>query len=154
MIRFDPIDEFLDLEGISLPIRSRAYPDGKDYTIPPPDAMTGLEVIRLISVYTSSSDDIEAQLQGVAQLDDMAGGNLEERVLGEAFNEMIADGVPWPMAKLAFQTAMSWISLGAEPAARFWASGGGMMGKAPSRPTRQPTRKARQGSAGSKPPTK
>lgn len=154
MIRFDPIDEYLELDGISLPIRSRTHPDGKDYTILPPDALTGLEVIRLVAASTSTIDDVEMQLREVAQIDDAAGGNLEARVLGPALDEMIADGVPWPMVKLAFQTTMTWISLGAEVAARFWGSGGGMVGKAPSRPTRQPTRKGRRASTASKPPTK
>lgn len=146
MIQFKPVDEFLDLEGISLPIR------GKDYVIPPPDAITGLEVTRLMAAVMGALDgaDIGVQLNELADVDEKAGGELELRVLGPALAEMQADGVPWPLVKLAFQTAMVWIAQGAETAARFWGSGGGMVGKAPSRPTRQPTRKVRRASTGSR----
>ena len=150
MIQFKPVDEYLDLEGISLPIR------GKDYVIPPPDAITGLEVTRLMAAAMGALEgvNIAVQLEELATSDEKAGGELEQRVLGPALAEMMADGVPWPIVKLAFQTAMVWIAQGAEIAARFWGSGGGMVGKAPALPTPAATPKARRVSAASRSPKK
>lgn len=146
-LQFQPIDEYLDDDGITLPIR------GKDYTIQPPDALTGLEVSRLMSLTVDAvaGRDIEddPRVQQVLDAHTKAGESLENRVLGPALDEMVADGVPWPSVQLAFQTTMLWITQGAEVAARYWAAGGGAMGKAPQAPSdhkpKRTTRKAQQG---------
>lgn len=147
-IQFEAIDEYLDTEGISLPIC------GKSYLIPPPDALTGLEVTRLMSLMVDATNgqDIsdDPRVKAVLEADAQADEHFEKRILGPALDEMIADKVPWPMVQLAFQTAMVWISQGAEQAARYWAAGGGATGKAPNRATRRATRKAPQASAGSR----
>lgn len=147
-IQFDAVDEYLDLEGITLPI------GGKSYLIPPPDARTGLEVTRLMSLLidATNGNDItnDERVQQVLAANDEAGGDLEHRILGAALDEMISDGVPWPMVQHAFQTTMVWISQGANQAALYWAAGGGVMGKAPNRETRRVTPKDRQVSTGSR----
>ena len=147
-IQFQAVERYLDEhDGISLPIGD------KSYTIPAPSALTGLEVTRLMAAMVDASagkeisDDTIAE---IAKLDEEAGSDLERRILGPALDEMIADGVPWPMVQLAFQTAMVWISQGAETAAIYWTSGGGAMGKAPNRQTRRSTPKARRASTASK----
>ena len=148
MPTFQPIDDYLDLEGITLPIA------GKNYLIRPVDALTGLEVTRLMGLVVDATNGIDItndpRAAEVLEANEAAKDSLEHRILGDALDEMIADGVPWPMVQLAFQTAMVWISQGVEAAARYWAAGGGATGKAPNRQTRRATRKGRQGSGGSK----
>ncbi len=148
MPTFEAVDDYLDLEGITLPIA------GKNYLIRPVDALTGLEVTRLMGLVVDATNgqDItdDPRVAAVLEANEAASESFEKRILGEALDEMLADGVPWPMVQLAFQTCMIWISQGVEQAARYWAAGGGAMGKAPSRKTRRATRKGRQGSAGSK----
>jgi hypothetical protein len=149
-IRFDAIDEALDLEGITLPI------GGKDYLIPPPNALTGLEVTRLMSLVVDATNgaDItdDPRVAEVLDANEKAGESFEKRILGPALDEMMTDGVPWPMVQLAFQTTMIWISQGAETAARYWTAGGGATGKEPNRQTRRATRKARPVSTASRKP--
>lgn len=152
MPTFQPIDaqieELNGLDGITLPI------NGKHYTIPAPDAATGLEVTRLMEVVTRVANDqgapTEAEVENILTLDRKAGGDLISRIMGPALDEMVADGVKWPVVKLAFTTALFWISQSAEEAAIYWASGGGDLGKAPNRQTRRATRKAPPASAASR----
>lgn len=147
-IQFDAVTEYLDNDGISLPI------GGKDYIIPPPDALLGLEVTQIMTLVVDATNGInindDPRIKEILDANEQADASYERRILGPALDEMLADKVPWPMVQLAFQTTMVWIAQGAESAARYWASGGGAMGKAPGRKRARKTRKARRGSTGSK----
>lgn len=150
MPTFVPINEYLDeIDGITLPI------GGKSYLIPSPDALTGLEVTRLIDVVVDAAngqdiDSNDARVQQILKAEEQQHGDLIVRILGPALDEMTADGVKWSVVQHVFGTALTWITQGAEQAARYWAAGGGATGKAPNRATRRATRKAPQASAGSR----
>lgn len=147
-IQFEAVSEYLDHDGISLPIA------GKNYIIAPPDALLGLEVTHIMTLVVDAigGADISSdpRVKEILDAHGKADESYERRILGPALDEMLADKVPWPMVQLAFQTTMVWIAQGAESAARYWASGGGALGKAPGRKRDRKTHRGRQGSAGSK----
>lgn len=152
MPTFAPLNAFLDeLDGITLPVGD------KSYLIPAPDARLGLEVMRLIDLVSDAVngqeiDSDDERVQQVLAAEERAGGDLIARILGPALDEMVEDGVKWPVVQHVFGTALTWISQGSEQAARYWLNGGGATGKAPNRATRRATRKAPQGSAASRTP--
>lgn len=127
---FRDLEEFLD-PTLKLPIR------GKTYTVQSPDAKTGLWVQALF---------IESKI-----LDDDDERAAFQRVLGDTFDEMSADGVPWEYVKHAATTAMLWIVHGKDAADRFW-NGGGDTPKAPKRKRKGGGKKGRPDSGGSSTP--
>lgn len=143
--RFGQIEDFARDE-ITLPI------DGTEYTIPGPDAQTGLLVTRLMTLAADAAQgaDLDGDQRVELVLEDADERDLMVRVLGPAFDQMIAGNVRWSMMQHAMQTAMVWISQGSDAAELYWLSGGASGPKAPqdhkpaaSRSKR--TRPARQG---------
>lgn len=149
---YDNIDDVLD-QSMRLPI------GGKVYEIPPVDAETGLLLQKIagISILAQGKghrEPTDDELESL-QLDD-AGEKLHmSKVLGSAYDEMVADGVDWERMKFVLQTATI-RALGDNAAAeQFWNSGGAVRPKVKAPADRKPgAKKARQGSGGSKSPKK
>ena len=113
------LDEFFD-PTLRLPIR------GKVYVVASPDAKTGLRVQRLMStgaVAAMGGEVSDADLESL-EFDDDEERDLYLRILGPAYDEMLADGLPWEIVQHAGQTALMWVAFGREAAERVWESVG------------------------------
>lgn len=123
--------------------------DGKSYRIPGASAETGLLCEQMMTVGIQAAGgqtvDTEGLKKSAALLDDGQETDLYKRILGPAYDEMIADKVSWPKMKLAGQTALFWITIGLETAESFWNSGG--LPEAPA-PANREERRASKPSAG------
>lgn len=140
---FRDLDEFFD-SSLRLPVR------GKTYVIESPDARTGLWCQRIVALSAKakagSLDDDDA---AALQLDDDEERDLFERLLGPAFEEMVADNLPWEHVKHCGLTALIWAAGNVEAAEEFWASGGDP--KAQPQDRKKSAKSGRQGSrSGSK----
>lgn len=142
---FRDLDEFFD-SSLRLPVR------GKTYVIPSPDARTGLWCQRIIALAGKAkdgelTDDDAAQLK----LDDEEERNLFERLLGPAFEEMLADNLPWEHVKHCGMTALMWAAGNTDQAEAYWSSGGDP--KAAPQDRKRSAKQGRQGSrSGSRSP--
>lgn len=140
---FADLQEFFD-PTLRLPI------GGKEYVVPSPDAKTGVWCQRLLTtgVFAASGAEVTDSDLAAIQLDDDQERNLYQRVLGAAFEEMVADGVPWEMVRHAGATAFMWVASGREAAEECWAA---PMGEArrPARRTSAKKKSARPASRGS-----
>lgn len=103
---------------------------GREYEIPLPSAELGLwcrRVAELAGSVGSDATEEEAQeaANRAADLPDLPGDMpFTERLLGVAYRQMVANGVPDPYVQFAGQTVYLWIVAGEDTAARFWQSGG------------------------------
>jgi hypothetical protein len=116
---FNEIDELLD-DGIYLPA------GGKRYRIPSPDAELGLWCQRVLGAGIAINAGQEPpKLQALPQsLNDDEERELYIRLLGPAWQEMLADGVSWERVRLIGQTVFVWVGGGREMAELYWNSGG------------------------------
>lgn len=112
---FDDFADVLTGDGLDLPIR------GTVYTVEPCDADTGLYLTRLFGQMEKASRGLPVE---VDDLDDDAEVALFERVLGDAYGQMIDDGAPWPAMKLAMAAGWTYHVHGAEAARMVWNAGG------------------------------
>ncbi|MGW1679394.1 DUF7426 family protein [Saccharopolyspora sp. NPDC002376] len=115
------LSEVLD-PGLSLPI------SGTTYTVPPPDAETGLRLQRLsdwmMTAAAAVQSGSDAPTPGEQLLSDSEELDLYRDSLGTAYDEMIADAVAWPWLKVAGMTAFTHWTVGAEQAQAIWEAGG------------------------------
>ena len=116
---FRDLDEFLD-PTLKLPIR------GKTYVVQSVDAKTGLWCQRMMHVAVTAVAGLSMSEADAASLDldDHQELDLYQRVLGDAYDEMVADGLPWEWIKHAGTTAFMWAAGNREQAESFWASPG------------------------------
>lgn len=115
---FRDLDEFFD-SSLRLPVR------GKTYVIPSPDAKTGLWCQRIIALASKAKDgDLTDDDADSLKLDDDEERDLFQRLLGEAFEEMVADGLPWEHVKHCGMTALMWAAGNSEQAEAYWNAGG------------------------------
>lgn len=133
--------DFLEDDALTLPpIKSRAHPEGKAYTIPSPDAETGLFLQQLTGYLarrakalrddpeaepTEADKHTEARIERflearTAEVDGNdeamqleAAGRL---VLGSAVGELIADGVSWVVIQRLSRYALLHFTQGPEAA--------------------------------------
>lgn len=129
---FKDLREFTDGSHIDLPI------GGVSYRINGVDAETGLLIQRLMdagikAAQTNGALDLDEDL-----LDDAQELSTYESVLGDAYQQMLDDGVDWEELKRAAMTAMIWIYFDEETAEKFWESGNAGEAVAPS-PGQPPT---------------
>lgn len=117
---------FLDDDALTIPhpIKSKKYPEGKVYTIPYPDADTGLRLTALAEI----GRKVEARRRGDknAKVTEMEASRLvmdddDERefavqVLSTTYQEMIGDGVYWPTIQKIVQYAYVYFAMGADAA--------------------------------------
>jgi hypothetical protein len=89
------------------------------------DAETGLRLQRLaeVAAQAAKAAEIGEPLDTVA-LDDDAEVDLYRDALGTAYDEMLADRVPWPMLKVAGVTAWLDAAVSREAAEAYWNTAG------------------------------
>ena len=114
---FKDLREFSEGAHIDLPI------GGITYRINGVSAETGLLVQRLMDAgikagQTGAALDLDDDL-----LDDAQELSTYEAVLGDAYQQMLDDGVDWEELKRASMTAMIWIYFDEETAEKFWETG-------------------------------
>ncbi|WP_371677910.1 hypothetical protein [Streptomyces sp. NBC_01276] len=134
---FEALDELLD-ERLELPVAGRLY------TVPAPSAEIGLRTQALINAAAVAADGGRADEQ---VLGDAAERDLYREVLGPAHDQMVADGVKWPVLKHSAITAMVWIAQDKAAAERYWNAAGDPNRLAPNRAARR----NRSGAASSTP---
>ncbi|MEU9839744.1 hypothetical protein AB0C69_11040 [Actinomadura sp. NPDC048032] len=114
---FKDLREFAEGPHIDLPI------GGITYRINGVDAQTGLLVQRLMDAGVQAAQagdefDLDDEL-----LDDAQELNSYEAILGDAYQQMLDDGVDWEELKRAAVTTMVWIYADEDTAEKFWESG-------------------------------
>jgi len=125
-LEFLDLDELLD-DTLPLPI------GGKVYRIKSCDAPTGLLCQRLLAAGLTAAAGLSPDK--APTLDDGDERDLYQRLLGDAYGEMIDDGVSWQRLSYAGRTCLFWAGGGRELAVSYWSSGGGQMGE-PEAPNR------------------
>ncbi|GAA0934961.1 DUF7426 family protein [Nonomuraea longicatena] len=110
MAKFTDLNEFFN-DGLPLPV------GGKVYHVPPASAEVGLfcQKLMVAGISAANGQEIDA-----ADLDDDGEKDLYRRVLGDAYDELIADGVSWAKIKHCGVTAFLWIASDEDTAAKHW----------------------------------
>ena len=118
---FKDLGDWAKLGGLELPI------GGKVYSLPPVSAELGprLQVLVSAGVTIGQGGDLDDDDKQV--LDDLAEKELYRDLLGVAYDEMVADGVPWTALKHAAMTALVDATVNRETAERYWSN----LGKPP-----------------------
>ncbi len=90
-------DGALDYPGVP----SRAFPEGKSYRVPGPEAKTGLWLTAIadLGVKKASGKELSEADTASLTLDDSEEITWYRRILGPAYDEMIADGVKMSVLK-------------------------------------------------------
>lgn len=116
---------FLDEGHEYVGIKSERHPEGKTYRVPPPNAQTGLWLSTLAELGTVAASGGNLSAQDVADLtlDDDEEKPFYRRVLGPAYDEMVADKVPVEFVTRAFLTALADFQTGREMAEVTWEAG-------------------------------
>lgn len=114
---FKDLREFSEGAHIDLPI------GGITYRIAGVDAQTGLLIQRLMDAGIKAGQsgqpiDLDEDL-----LDDAQELSTYESVLGDAYQQMLDDGVDWEELKRASMTVMIWVYFDEETAEKFWETG-------------------------------
>jgi hypothetical protein len=127
---FKDLGDWADLGGLKLPI------NGKVYGLPPIDAELGPRLQALVS----AGVDV-AQGRGLSDgdqevLDDLGERALFRDILGDVYDEMVADKVPWTALKLAAMTSMFDAVLDRKTAEKYWET----QGKPPARTAKRATK--------------
>lgn len=124
----------------------------KEYRVPLPSAELGLWCRTVGSAgaaihFAATEAAIESAKKRFESLPDLGVEDLAQAVLGQAYNEMVADGVSDAHIQFCASTAYVWIlggcgEQGEEMARRFWESGGRL-----GEPQASPNRAARRAAA-------
>lgn len=132
-------------EGLALPI------NGKLYQLPPVDAELGPQLQSMFAVGIAVATGSQAGDKDTEVLSDLAEQDLYQRVLGDAYAQMIKDGIKWAAIKLAAMTSMIDATFGREMAEQYWESKGKPQGRkaAPTTKTKRRKGTARKTSSGS-----
>ncbi|NIL56711.1 DUF7426 family protein [Salinispora arenicola] len=102
----------------------------RDYVIPQPSAELGLwceGVAQMVGAINdaSSPDEVQAAVDALNRLPELETGlTLAQRVMGSAYDVMMADGVPHTAIQHCAGTVYAWIVGGERAAERYWMSGG------------------------------
>lgn len=147
---FKDITEVLE-PWLDLPIK------GTTYRVPSPSIETGLwcqnvvEVAAAVKAGRDISDNDVARMK----LDDDQERDFNARILGPAYDEMLAAAVEWEYVKLAARTVFVWVVQDRDTAETFWSRAGRPEAPRPAPQDRKPATKkttARQGSRGGSTP--
>ncbi|TDD88352.1 DUF7426 family protein [Actinomadura rubrisoli] len=114
---FKDLREFSEGAHIDLPI------GGITYRINGVDAETGLLIQRLMDAGIKAGQSGQPMDLDEDLLDDAQELSTYESVLGDAYQQMLDDGVDWEELKRASMTTMIWIYFDEETAERFWETG-------------------------------
>lgn len=106
--------------------------NGKVYHVAPVDALTGLKLQRLLLLarLAAAGAELSDEDQAELELDDNSQAALYKQLLGATYDEMIADGVPYPHLERAGNTAIAFFVGGIESAEAAWS-------EAPGKPQRK-----------------
>lgn len=136
---FEDLANFATRATISLPI------SGKIYVVNDVDAETGTWASLLANRTNSalkSGEDVDASRVAALILDDEEERNLYQRLLGDTYEEMVADGVEWSWVKHAGTTVLIWVTNSLEAAEKVWASYEEAPGEAGARTPNRASRRA------------
>jgi hypothetical protein len=113
-VAFEDLGDWAELGGLKLPI------GGKVYAVPPVSAELGprLQVVVGAGIDVARGNEVADDNQKI--LDDLGELALYRDILGPVYDEMVADGVPWPALKHAAMTVMIDSATDRETAERFW----------------------------------
>lgn len=138
---FKDLGDWAEIGGLKLPI------SGKVYSLPPVSAELGprLQILMSVGVDVSTGQRVAEADQVV--LNDMDERKLYEDVLGTAYGEMVADGVPWPALKHAAMTVMIDATVDRASAEAYWESAGKSPAPAAKKPDDRLPPKARKATA-------
>lgn len=139
--RFGELNEFFD-PGLEFTIA------GKPYRIDPPSAEVGVWCHRVAIVAggvnrAKTDAEIAAAVERVQALpDELPEGKdtVEQVVLGDTYDRLVADGVDHARIRFLFQVAMTWVVHGEDMAAELWNTGGRPEAQAPNRADRRASR--------------
>lgn len=116
-MRLSDITNYVVPEPIQLPVK------GKVYVIPPASAELGLWCQATYAAATAADDDEREAAE--AKIPDRKDGRLlPEVLLGDAYQEMIRDGVENDLIKVCTGTVYMYIVSGEESAQTYWEAGG------------------------------
>jgi len=127
--------DFLDDDGFDAgPVPSRDFPEGKKYHVSSPDGETGARLSALVVIAAKSRQKLDVSAADMARLnlDDEQERDLMQQTLGDAYEEMMSDGVKWQALSRLGQYALVFHTQG-ETAANEAAEAGIFSGKAPAR---------------------
>lgn len=95
---------------------------GKVYRVKSPDAATGLYAQRTLvnGMKVAAGEDLSPEDAAALQLSDAQERDLYPRLLGDCYQQMIADGVLWELVKHAALTIYVWVGYNREAAEGFW----------------------------------
>lgn len=126
------LDEFIELP---VPIGDRKEGKRKTYHINSPSGRDGLKIEQVTQVavtLATGGEDINTEL-----MDDDEERSMFQLLLGDQYEEMLADGVTWAWLRHAALTCLMWVSSGLSTAERYWASAGDPERMAPNRAARR-----------------
>lgn len=112
---FEDVAEYFD-DTLKLPV------SGKTYTIQGPSAELGLLCQRrwiAMSAATEGQQVTEAERDRI-RLDDAEEELFTQRLLGPAWDQMVADGVSFALLQHVGLTVFLWVVAGTESAEEFW----------------------------------
>lgn len=114
----DAVDDFLD-EDAPLVLNYR----GKDYSIDPLNARTGLKVQRAFaaSARIQDGEELTEKDKAVLEEDDE---DLWPEILGDTYDELLDDGASFIALRLAANATILWTVQDRDMALQFWEAGG------------------------------
>lgn len=118
MAKFKALSERIYGAELVLPV------DGVEYTIPEPDADTGLRLQAVMSTGIAAATQQEPGAKDIELLSDAQEMDLFADALGTAYHEMRAAGVGYATLKHAAMTAFFYWTIGEDAAMAYWESGG------------------------------
>lgn len=160
------LSEFLD-EGLTYPLPASAFtveagaeprfPDGKTYTVPSPDATTGVWLTAMADLAAKATigGQVSDADRNRLKLDDDDERTLYQRVLGPVYDEMVADGVKWTALQTIGRDAYLCFAMSQDAADRALAhmlAGQGEALARANRATRRAAKRTPKPKAGSKSP--
>lgn len=116
--------------------------DEHRYDVKSPSVVIGAHINEMASLlmeaesYVDRGEDLPERLNArLEKLSESAPKEFEEDsyrvMLGDAYDKMVEDGMPWEVVKLAAATVGVWVRTDAETAEEFWSSGGRPKAKRP-----------------------
>lgn len=136
------LEGFLSDDSIKTEIKTTKHPNGKVYTVPSPDAKTGLWLTSIAQLGVRASQDPDSVTEEEVKQLQFEGPEEEtfiQTVLGAAYDELLEDGASWVQIQRLAQYAFAYFAISPEAANR--GAAGIFEGKAetPNRATRRST---------------
>ncbi len=127
---FKDLGDWAEIGGLRLPV------NGKMYCLPPISAELGPRVQALVDLGVDIVRGKEPAADDMEVLDDVSERDLYRDVLGDVFDAMQADAVPWVALKHAAMTSIIDAARGRDEAELYWEQLGKPL---PAEPAKQPT---------------